>query len=354
MYRIYEQDESEPITHASAHARVHPDDLAMYMEQEAKALREASETDFQVRLQFPNGSIKHIHVVAHPARSDSGELEYTGAVQDITDRRRAEDALAKLRTELAHVARVSTLGALTASIAHEVNQPVSGILLNASVCLRKLADHPPDLEGARETARRTIRDARRTSEVVARLRALFAKKETTAEPVDLNDAAREVTALMLSDLQRNRVALHSELADDLPTIIGDRIQLQQVILNLLLNASQAMRHVDDRPRELIIRTERDDGEGVRLTVHDVGVGFDPQDADRLFEAFYTTKTGGMGIGLSVSRTIIESHGGHLSATLNDGPGATFTFTIPYRSKNLIDSYRSDAIRTDGMSVVRTS
>ena len=295
-----------------------------------------------------------MHIVSHGSRDECGNLVYTGAVQDITDRRRAEDALAKLQAELAHVARVSTLGALTASIAHEVNQPVSGILLNASTCLRKLADNPPDLEGARDTARRTIRDARRTSDVIARLRALFAKKDTTSEPVDLNDATREVIALTLSELQRNRVVLRSELADALPLVMGDRIQLQQVVLNLLLNALQAMRNIDDRPRDLIVRTERDNGDSVRLTVQDVGVGFEPQAADKLFEAFYTTKTGGMGIGLSVSRTIIESHGGHLCATRNDGPRATFTFSIPCRSKNEMDSCRSDAIRTDGAGVVRTS
>jgi PAS domain S-box-containing protein len=354
MYRIYEFSESEPLTLERANARVHPDDLAMYMEQIARAKREPVEVDFDVRLRFPNGVIKYLHVVSHGSRDDSGQYEYTGAVQDITERRRAEDALGKVQSELAHVARVSTLGALTASIAHEVNQPVSGILLNAGVCLRKLADDPPDLEGARDTARRTIRDARRMSDVISRLRALFAKKETTTEPVDLNDATREVITLTLSELQRNGVVLRPELADGLPLVMGDRIQLQQVVLNLLLNASQAMRNIDDRPRELIVRTERDEGDGVRLTVHDVGVGFAPDVADKLFEAFYTTKTGGMGIGLSVSRTIIEHHGGRLWATRNDGPGATFTFSIPCRSRNEIGSDLSDAIPTEGMAVVRTS
>jgi C4-dicarboxylate-specific signal transduction histidine kinase len=333
---------------------VHPDDLGMYMEQIARAKRDPVEVDFDVRLRFPNGAIKYLHVVSHGSRDDSGQYEYTGAVQDITERRRAEDALGKVQSELAHVARVSTLGALTASIAHEVNQPVSGILLNAGVCLRKLADDPPDLEGARDTARRTIRDARRMSDVISRLRALFAKKETTTEPVDLNDATREVITLTLSELQRNGVVLRPELADGLPLVMGDRIQLQQVVLNLLLNASQAMRNIDDRPRELIVRTERDEGDGVRLTVHDVGVGFAPDVADKLFEAFYTTKTGGMGIGLSVSRTIIEHHGGRLWATRNDGPGATFTFSIPCRSRNAIGSDLSDAIPAEGMTVVRTS
>ena len=218
---------------------------------------------------------------------------------------------------------------MTASIAHEVNQPLSGIITNASTCLRMLDADPPNIDGARETARRTIRDGNRASDVITRLRALFSKKEFTLEPLDLNEATREVIALSLNDLQRNRVILRSELADDLPTVTGDRIQLQQVILNLLRNASDAMVDVDDRPRQLLIRTEREDGDRVRLTVRDAGVGpRPPQSLDKLFDAFYTTKSGGMGIGLSVSRSIIERHQGRLWAEPNDGPGATFSFSIP--------------------------
>jgi len=217
---------------------------------------------------------------------------------------------------------------LTASIAHEVNQPLAGIITNAGTCLRMLAADPPNVDGARETARRTIRDGHRASDVVTRLRALFAKKDANTESVDLNEATREVIALSLSELQRNGVVLRPELAEDLPLVTGDRVQLQQVILNLLRNASEAMSTVDDRPRQLLIRTERDEGDRVRLTVQDAGVGFEPQAADRLFDAFYTTKNDGMGIGLSVSRSIIESHHGRLWATLNDGPGATFSFSLP--------------------------
>jgi len=233
--------------------------------------------------------------------------------------------------ERAHAARVAILGVLTASIAHEINQSLSGIVTNASTCVRMLNADPPNVDGARETARRTIRDVNRASEVITRLRALFAKKEAKAEPVDLNDAAREMIALSLSELERNRVILQSELADDLPPVTGDRIQLQQVILNLLVNAVDAMRCVDERPRKLVIRTKRDEGDRVRLTVQDAGVGFEPRVVDRLFEAFYTTKSGGMGIGLSVSRSIVESHHGRLWAAPNDGPGATFSFSIPCRS-----------------------
>jgi C4-dicarboxylate-specific signal transduction histidine kinase len=253
---------------------------------------------------------------------------YIGAAQDVTESRLSEETLGKVRSELAHVARVTSLGALTASIAHEVSQPLSGIITNACTCLRMLAADPPNVDGARETARRTIRDGNRASEVVTRLRALFSKKETTIESVDLNEATREVVALSLCELQRNRVILRTELASDLPVVTGDRVQLQQVILNLLRNASDAMSAVEDRPRQLLIRTERDEGGRVRLTVQDAGVGLAPQAMDRIFEAFYTTKNEGMGMGLSVSRSIIERHHGRLCAAPNDGPGATFSFSIP--------------------------
>jgi signal transduction histidine kinase len=197
------------------------------------------------------------------------------------------------------------------------------------------------VDGARETARRTIRDGNRASEVITRLRALYGKKEPTIESVDLNEATREVIALSLSELQRNRVILRPELADDLPPVTGDRVQLQQVILNLIRNGSDAMSSVDDRPRQLLIRTERDEDDRARLTVQDAGVGFNPQAADRLFESFYTTKNDGMGIGLSVSRSIIESHHGRLWATLNNGPGAAFSFSIPRAPEG---STRADNIR----------
>jgi C4-dicarboxylate-specific signal transduction histidine kinase len=262
----------------------------------------------------------------------------------VTERRLSEEALAKVRSELAHVARVTTLGALTASIAHEVNQPLSGIITNASTCLRMLAADPPNVDGARETARRTIRDGHRASDVITRLRALFAKQDTTAESMDLNEATREVVALSLSELQRSRVILREELAEDLPPVTGDRVQLQQVILNLLRNAVDAMSGVDDRPRKLAIRTERDEHDRVRLTVQDTGVGFEPQAEGRLFEAFYTTKKGGMGIGLSVSRSIIESHHGRLWSAPNDGPGATFSFSLPRAPKDVTETYSLGVIR----------
>jgi signal transduction histidine kinase len=209
-----------------------------------------------------------------------------------------------------------------------VNQPLSGIITNAGTCLRMLAADPPDVDGARETAKRTLRDGNRASDVITRLRALFSKRDLTLEALDVNEIAREVVALSLSELQRNRMVLRSEFGADLPPITGDRIQLQQVILNLLRNASDAMLTVHDRPRQLLIATERDADNRVRLTVRDVGVGLDPQSMDKLFDTFFTTKADGMGIGLSVSRSIIERHDGRLWAEPNDGPGTTFSFAIP--------------------------
>src|SRR5712664_651616 len=328
LYRIFQFDPQVPVTLDLIGTRVHPEDLTLLHDMIARARSAASDFEYEHRLLMPDGSVKHLHLIAHGTTNESGEVEYIGATQDVTQRRLADEALDKARSELAHVTRVMSLGALTASIAHEVNQPLSGIITNASTCLRMLDADPPNVDGARETAKRTIRDGNRASDVVTRLRALFSKKELTLESLDLNEAAREVIALCSSELQRNRVVLQSELADDLPPVKGDRVQLQQVILNLLRNASDAMVAVDDRPRQLMIRTERDPGDRVRLTVKDAGEGFDSRTVDKLFEAFYTTKSSGMGIGLSVSRSIIESHHGRIWAEPNDGPGATFAFAIP--------------------------
>jgi PAS domain S-box-containing protein len=329
LYRIFEFDPQVRVTLELIGTRVHPEDLPLLRDMIERASSAAGDFQYEHRLLMPDHSVKYLHMIAHGTRNDEGELEYIGAVQDVTQRRFSEEALAKARSELAHVARVMSLGALTASIAHEVNQPLSGIITNANTCLRMLAADPPNVDGARETARRTIRDGDRAAAVITRLRALFSKKDATIESVDLNEATREVIALSLSELQRNRVILRSELDDNLPPVAGDRVQLQQVILNLVRNASDAMSGVDDRPRQLLIRTEPDEGGQVRLSVQDAGVGFDPQVMDRLFDSFYTTKNDGMGIGLSVSRSIIASHHGRLWAAPNEGPGATFSFSIPF-------------------------
>ncbi len=328
LYRIFEFDRDARVTLELIGSRVYPEDIPLLNDMIARAQGTGSDFEYEHRLLMPNHSVKYLHLVGHGRRDRHGQLVYIGAAQDVTEHRLSEETLGKARSELAHMVRVTSLGALTASIAHEVNQPLSGIVTNASTCLRMLTLDPPNVDGARETARRTIRDGNRASDVITRLRALFSKKDTIAEPVDLNDATREVIALSLSELQRNRVILRCELADDLPLVTGDRVQLQQVILNFLRNGSDAMNTVHDRPRELLVRTERDKGDRALLSVKDAGIGFDPQSMDKLFQAFYTTKNDGMGIGLSVSCSIVEQHDGRLWATLNDGPGATFSFSIP--------------------------
>ncbi len=338
LYRIYDFEIGIPVTLELIRTRVHPEDVSALekMKMVGQAGGGGHHFEWQYRLIMPDKSIKYLHAVAHAIHDRDGQLEYIAAVQDITARRISEEALAKARSELAKVARATSLGVLTASIAHEVNQPLSGIITNAGTCLRMLDDNPPNVEGARETARRTIRDGNRASDVITRLRALFKKEDFTLELLDLNEVTREVIALSLSDLQRNRVALQWELARDLPTITGDRIQLQQVILNLLRNASDAMLGVDDRPRQLLIRTEREDADRVRVSVRDTGVGVASESMTKLFDAFYTTKSDGMGIGLSVSRSIIERHHGRLWVEPNDGPGATFSFSIPSGPESVTD------------------
>jgi C4-dicarboxylate-specific signal transduction histidine kinase len=317
--------------------RVHPDDVTLYEKMVEQVRTGRKDFEWQYRLIMPDHSVKYLQAVARAARDPDGQIEYIAAIQDVTARRLSEEARDKARSELAHVARMMSLGTLAASIAHEINQPLAGIVTNASTCQRMLAAAPPNIDGALETSRRTIRDANRASEVIIRLRALFNRKETVTELVDLNEATREVVALSLSALQRNKVIVRAELADDLPPVIGDRIQLQQVILNLLRNAADAMSTVDNDPKVLLVRTERDEGDQVRLSVKDWGIGFAPEAADKIFEWFYTTKTDGMGIGLTVSRSVIEAHHGRLWAKPNDGPGATFSFAIPFARQSSADS-----------------
>ena len=309
---------------------LHPDDVDRTVQEWLSCIRTGASFQVEVRtFHAADATYRWCMTNARPLLDEHGRiLKWYGTVVDMHDWRQAQEELRHTQEELAHMMRVITMGELTASIAHEVNQPLSGILTNAGTCLRMLAADPPDVAGACDTARRTIRDANRASEVIVRLRALFSGKELTTESMDLNEATREVIALSMNELQRHLVMLRPELADDLPLVTANRVQLQQVILNLLRNASDAMVGVDDGPRQLLIRTERDKGDRVRLTVQDVGVGLEPGVVDKLFQAFYTTKSNGMGIGLSVSRSIIEKHGGRLWGEPNDGPGATFAFSIP--------------------------
>ncbi|HEY1657369.1 MAG TPA: PAS domain S-box protein [Candidatus Sulfotelmatobacter sp.] len=316
---------------------LHPDDV----ERTARTWRSCVATGAPYRVEIrtfhaTDRTYRWCVTSALPLLDQQGRiLKWYGTVVDMHDWRHAQEELRNTQAELARVARVMTMGELTSSIAHEVNQPLFGIMTNTDTCLLMLSTDPPDIDGARETTQRTMRDANRASDVIKRLRALYSKKDPSPELMDLNQATREVISLSLSDLQRWRVIVLQELADNLPLLMADRVQVQQVIMNLVRNASDAMSNIDDRPRELLIRTEREEGDRVQLSVKDAGVGFEPQAADRLFEAFYTTKHEGMGIGLSISRSIIEAHEGRLWATANDGPGATFSFSIPCKAAGLV-------------------
>ena len=326
-FRIFDFEPGTRVSVQRIRDIIHPDDLPSFESVIARGMQGENVT-FAFRIVTVTGAVKHVRGVAHVVEHVAGRPLFVGALQDVTDSKLAEEALDRARSELAHVARVTTVSAFTASIAHEVNQPLSGVITNAGTCLRMLAAEPPDVDGARETTKRTLRDGNRAADVISRLRALFSKREFTLELLDINEVTQEVIALSLSELQRNRVILRSEFTSELPPVTGDRIQLQQVILNLLRNASDAMISVHDRPRQLVIGTGQEADRRVRLTVRDAGVGLDAESMNKLFDAFYTTKSAGMGIGLAVSRSIIERHHGRLWAEPNDGPGATFAFAIP--------------------------
>jgi PAS domain S-box-containing protein len=275
-------------------------------------------------------SLMCVPVSSHGS-GDTGYVIY----RDISETKRLHEERQRYHESqlaLAHANRIATIGQLSASIAHELNQPLTGLVTNCSTALRMLTSEPVNADGATEAVRRAIRDGNRAADVVARVRALFNNRPPASELVDLNEAAREVIALSLDELQKGRVTARAEFADGLPRVTADRVQLQQVVLNLLRNAVDAMDTVEGRPRDLLIRTEPEGAGRVRLSVVDAGIGFDPRDVDRLFGAFYSTKSDGMGVGLAVSRSIVENHQGRLWAVLNeDGPGATFALSMPCRT-----------------------
>ena len=281
-YRIYGYDPAMKATFELARQRLHPDDVELFNETARRARKDGAEIDFSHRLLMPDGSVKWLQIMATAARDASGELiEYIGAVRDVTEQRRSEDALNAVRADLAHVARVATMGELSASIAHEVNEPLAGITMNANECLRWLADGSLDLEAAREAARRSIRDAKRAADVIVRLTELSRKESTTRGPVQMNEAILDVLALSRSELQRGRVVVRTELSPDLPPVAGDRVQLQQVMLNLIMNAAEAMSAVEERPREIVLRTVSNDEDLVRVEVEDSGPGLDTRDLERV-------------------------------------------------------------------------
>jgi PAS domain S-box-containing protein len=333
-FRIFGYDpEKVTPTWDSYIARVHPEDLLEIERRRAKLETTpkwvTSETAYRIVL--PDGTIKHLQSVAHPVIDESGEItEVVGTVIDVTERKRAEaerERLRQLEDDLVHMNRVGVMGELAASIAHELSQPLSGVVVNGNACMRWLAGDSPNLEEARENARRIVRDGKRAGEIIARVRAQAAKTGTTMARLDMNEAVEEVMAIAQPEVRRNNVTLQAELADDLSPVLGDRVQLQQVVLNLVMNAVDAMSAVGGRTRQLIIRTQNDDADLVRITVQDSGAGLDPQSTERIFDAFYTTKSGGMGMGLSICQSIVQKHGGRLWAVANDGPGTTFQFTI---------------------------
>jgi signal transduction histidine kinase len=284
------------------------------------------------RIVLSDGAVKHVHVIRHAVLGDAGEVvSVVGTVADITERKRAEEERERLRqleADLAHINRVSMMGELATSIAHEVNQPLSGIVSNGGACLRWLAGDPPNVEEVREAVRDIVRDGKRAGEVIARIRALTRRAASPREKLNLNETIREVLALIWDKAKRDSVIIQTQFADDLLPILCDRVQLQQVVLNLVMNGIEAMSSVGGRARELVITTRNIDPDQVQVTVEDSGVGLDPNTMARIFEPFYTTKSGGMGMGLSISRSIVQSHGGRLWATANDGPGTSFHFTIP--------------------------
>jgi PAS domain S-box-containing protein len=311
---------------------LHPDDRNRYLAEWRAALNKKQRMEAEVRVARADGEYRWLLARNVPLRDESGNIfKWYGVATDIEDRKRAEqerERLRQLEADLAHLNRVSMLGELAASIAHEVNQPLSALATSGSACLRWLAGDVPNLEKAREAAQRIVRDGKRAGEVIARIRALTKRAATPREKLDLNETIRDVLALVGDEAKKRNVIIRTQFADDLSPISGDRVQLQQVVLNLVMNGMEAMSSVSERARELVIATRNIDPDELQVTVEDSGIGLDPNAIAKIFDPFYTTKPGGMGMGLSISRSILQAHGGRLWATANDGPGTSFHFTLP--------------------------
>ena len=285
-------------------------------------------SSWELRKVRKDGTVLHVRETARAMRRTGRDPVILVVCEDITERKRAEEALQRAQAELAHVTRLTTLGQLAASIAHEVNQPLAAIVADANASLNWLAAAEPELERVRETLAAIATDGHRAADVIQRIRQLATKTEPCKARLDVNDVVREVVALVRAEVARYEITLTLDAAAPLPSVVGDRIQLQQVVLNLVMNAIEAMASVMDRPRELVIRCERHDDDVVRVAVHDTGVGIRASDLDRVFSAFFTTKPSGMGMGLSISRSIIEAHGGRLWAAPNEPHGAIVQFSLP--------------------------
>jgi len=323
-YRIYGFDPEEGIPAWEERLqRIHPEDRAKWQGAIDRAIGEKSDYEVEFRVLLPGGTVKYIHTVGHPVLNASGDLvQFVGSSMDISASKRAEEAQA----DLAHVSRVTTMGELTASLAHEVNQPIAAAITNANTCLRWLAGDTPNVEEARAAATRIVKDGMRAAEIISRTRLLFKKGAPQRELVDVNEAIREMIVLLRSEATRYKILVRTELAE-LPQVMGDRVQLQQVMMNLIMNSIDAMKVVDGT-RELIIKSERGEDEQVLVSISDTGVGLPLQQEDQIFTAFFTTKSHGTGMGLRISRSIVESHGGRLWAADNSPCGASFYFTLP--------------------------
>jgi len=332
-YRIFGLPPQEhPITLSQMQERIHPEDRETRARASMEAVRGGPRYDLDYRVVRPSGEVRFVHSQGNLTRDESGRPRHMfGTVQDITERKLTQESLREAQAELAHLARVATVGELAASLAHELSQPLAAISTNASACLRWLGHDRPDLVEVTEAVRRIIRDGNRAGEVIVHTRALLKKSGGKRSPFDLADAFREILALVWPELSRHRIVVHQLLDEDLPPLLGARVQLQQVALNLIMNAIDAMADVSVRSRELAIRAQRHEcngREGVLVAVEDTGVGLAQETLERVFDPFYTTKEHGLGMGLSICRSIIEAHGGRLWATPNAGPGATFEFVIP--------------------------
>jgi PAS domain S-box-containing protein len=309
--------------------RIHPDDRKRTIETLRQKLRDRSDYELEFRIVHPDGTIKHIHTLGHPGLNPSGDLvNFVGTSVDMTERKRAEEARLDAQNKLAHANRVTTMGHLTASIAHEVNQPITATVTNAETALRWLDHRPPDLEEVQQALVRIIKDGNRAGDVIGRIRDLIKRAPPREDRFDINGVIREVVALTRGEAVKNGVSVQTELVDGLPPIRADRVQLQQVILNLIINAVEAMSGVKDGSRELLISSRKAESDGVLVAVRDSGPGLASATLEHLFDAFYTTKSGGMGIGLAICRSIIEAHGGRVWASPNTTRGAVFQFNLP--------------------------
>jgi PAS domain S-box-containing protein len=310
--------------------RVHPDDRAS-IEQVENELYKGNNAEYNYRVILPDGSIKYISSVARPISNDSGQvIEFVGTVIDVTEHKRAEEErerLRQLQADLAHLGRVTTMGELTASLAHEIRQPIAAALTNAKTCLRWLRRDNPEVEEALEATSRMIQDVTRAADIISRISLLFKKGAPQRELVDVNELIREMIVLLHSEANRHSISIRVELAEDLPKVMADRVQLQQVFMNLMLNGIDAMKETTGGG-ELTINSQRGENEQLAVSVSDTGVGLPPEQVDQIFNAFFTTKPQGTGMGLHISRSIVESHGGRLWATNNSSRGASFYFTLP--------------------------